>query len=317
MTAAARDNDVMVAAAKSAALLDIVSARVALKRDGKEYKGCCPFHADATPSFYVVPVKGFFHCFGCGAHGDGVKFIMDYEQVDFLEACRRIAGGTAPVRRAPPAATPEQDARERHEKVQSAIAIWRDTREADGTVVEAYLRARGITLPPPVCLRYHPALPHKPSGHVGPAMVAAVQNAAGGICAIHRTWLRADGSGKADVNPNKMGLGSWNGGHIRLSRYADRLAVAEGIETAMSVMQSGFGLPCWATMSLGNIGAAVPEAVREVIICADSDGAEKDHTKHEAILIKAASQFQDAGKRVRIARPPAGMDFNDWLRAGG
>lgn len=73
-------------------LVQIVSQYVALKNDGSEWKGCCPFHSERSPSFYVAPEKGFVHCFGCGAHHDVVGFVQRAEGVDFLEACKRLGG---------------------------------------------------------------------------------------------------------------------------------------------------------------------------------------------------------------------------------
>lgn len=71
-------------------IAEVVGRYVKLKRDGKEFKGCCPFHKENTPSFYVTPAKGFVHCFGCGAHGDVIDFVMRYENIDFAAACERL-----------------------------------------------------------------------------------------------------------------------------------------------------------------------------------------------------------------------------------
>ncbi|MFZ2004328.1 MAG: DNA primase [Stellaceae bacterium] len=73
-------------------LADLVGKRVRLTRKGREYGGLCPFHNEKTPSFYVVEDKGFFHCFGCGAHGDAIGFVMRSESLDFIEAIERLAG---------------------------------------------------------------------------------------------------------------------------------------------------------------------------------------------------------------------------------
>lgn len=72
-------------------ILDIVAADVALERAGHEYRGCCPFHDEQAVTFYVVPDKGFFHCFGCGAHGDAVQFVMRQHDLDFPAAVNFIA----------------------------------------------------------------------------------------------------------------------------------------------------------------------------------------------------------------------------------
>lgn len=81
-------------------LVELIHARVPLKKKGKEYAACCPFHQEKTPSFYVNPDKQFYHCFGCGAHGNAVSFLMDYEHRDFRGAIEELAtraGMTLPV----------------------------------------------------------------------------------------------------------------------------------------------------------------------------------------------------------------------------
>src|SRR5258708_37964467 len=72
-------------------LAELVGRRVRLTRKGREYAGLCPFHNEKTPSFYVVDDKNFFHCFGCGAHGDAIGFVMRAENLDFIEAVERPA----------------------------------------------------------------------------------------------------------------------------------------------------------------------------------------------------------------------------------
>ncbi len=71
---------------------DLVGRRVRLTRRGREQAGLCPFHNEKTPSFYIVEDKGFFHCFGCGAHGDAIGFLMRADNLDFIEAVQRLAG---------------------------------------------------------------------------------------------------------------------------------------------------------------------------------------------------------------------------------
>src|ERR1700731_5316342 len=73
-------------------LAEIVGRRVRLGRKGREHGGLCPFHNEKTPSFYVVEDKGFFHCFGCGAHGDAIGYLMRADSLDFIEAVERLAG---------------------------------------------------------------------------------------------------------------------------------------------------------------------------------------------------------------------------------
>src|SRR3954468_1853089 len=87
-------------------LADLVGRRVRLVRRGREHSGLCPFHNEKTPSFYVVEDKGFFHCFGCGAHGDAIGFAMRAHNLDFIEAVERLASEAG-------IAVPEQTPHER------------------------------------------------------------------------------------------------------------------------------------------------------------------------------------------------------------
>ena len=86
-------------------LADIIGRYVKLTRHGREYQGLCPFHQEKTPSFSVAAEKGFYHCFGCGAHGDAISFISNIEGLSFPDALQRLAditGIEAPARRAEP-----------------------------------------------------------------------------------------------------------------------------------------------------------------------------------------------------------------------
>ena len=72
-------------------LSDVVGRRVKLIRKGRRHSGLCPFHAEKTPSFSVVDDDGFYHCFGCGAHGDAIKFIQEHDNLTFIEALTKLA----------------------------------------------------------------------------------------------------------------------------------------------------------------------------------------------------------------------------------
>jgi len=73
-------------------IAEIIGTRVPLKKQGREYKACCPFHGEKTPSFWVSPEKQFYHCFGCGKHGTVIGFLMDYDRMSFPEAIEDLAG---------------------------------------------------------------------------------------------------------------------------------------------------------------------------------------------------------------------------------
>src|SRR5574339_1213304 len=72
-------------------IVEIIDARVPLKKAGRDYVACCPFHNEKTPSFSVSPSKQFYHCFGCGAHGTAVGFLMEYNGLGFVDAIKELA----------------------------------------------------------------------------------------------------------------------------------------------------------------------------------------------------------------------------------
>jgi putative DNA primase/helicase len=123
----------------------------------------------------------------------------------------------------------------------------------------------------------------------------------------HRTFLARDGEGKAPIEPPKMMFGPCRGGAVRLGPVGDRLMIAEGIETALSAMQAT-GQVAWAALSTSGLRALDPPAdVREVIVLADGD------EPGVAAARDCAWRWKREGRRVRIARSPQGMDFNDML----
>jgi Toprim domain len=192
------------------------------------------------------------------------------------------------------------------ERSARALAIWQSALPADDTPVETYLTSRRLRLPPTDALRFHSGLPH-PSGRFWPTMVALVSSVDGKPMAIHRTFLARDGRGKAPIDPNKMMLGPCRGGAVRLATPRDLLMVGEGIETCLAAMLDT-GYPAWAALSTSGLRSLdLPDDVRNVIVLADGEEA------GEAAAQDCAWRWKREGRRVRIARPPRGMDFNDLL----
>ncbi|MEA3290261.1 MAG: CHC2 zinc finger domain-containing protein, partial [Campylobacterota bacterium] len=72
-------------------VVDVVSQFIELKKAGANFKACCPFHGEDTPSFVVSPAKQIYHCFGCGVGGDSIKFIMEYEKLSYPESIEKLA----------------------------------------------------------------------------------------------------------------------------------------------------------------------------------------------------------------------------------
>ncbi len=128
-------------------LFSLVGRRVKLVRAGREMKGCCPFHNEKTPSFYVNEDKGFYHCFGCGAHGDAIGFVMAQDGLNFIEAVKSLAaeaGLAMPEERQP---DPETRRRAGLQDLLEAAADWYRTQLAgvSGADARAYLERRQVS----------------------------------------------------------------------------------------------------------------------------------------------------------------------------
>lgn len=72
-------------------IVELIHSRVKLKKAGRDYQACCPFHHEKTPSFTVSPKKQFYHCFGCHAHGNAISFLMEYDKLEFIDAVEELA----------------------------------------------------------------------------------------------------------------------------------------------------------------------------------------------------------------------------------
>jgi putative DNA primase/helicase len=142
-------------------------------------------------------------------------------------------------------------------------------------------------------------------------MVALVEHVESGPTAIHRTFLRDDGSAKADTGTDKASLGPVGGGAVRLTPIVpdEWLVVGEGIETTLSVMQA-CGLPGWAALSAGGIEKLVlPREAPKIIIAIDNDESGRGQQAAQV----AAQRWLAEGRCVRAAIPPGAGDFNDIL----
>jgi DNA primase len=124
-------------------IVDIVGARVPLKKAGREYKACCPFHNEKSPSFSVSPDKQFYHCFGCGAHGTVIGFLMQYEKLEFVDAVADLAqraGLELPREAVLPRAAGSDDL---HDILAQAARFYAQNL-ADQTRAQRYVAGRGI-----------------------------------------------------------------------------------------------------------------------------------------------------------------------------
>lgn len=258
----------------------------------------CPAHPNAvTPALSVTVGRKGQLLLKCHA-GCDFKEIMQALREHGIEG----VGAETNAFRMP---QPSDEGAEKRERQAKGVA--RETVPLVGTVGETYLRSRGITCNLPHNLRFHGGCWHT-CGKRFPAMVARVQGADG--FAVHRTYLKSDGSGKADVDPPKAMLGRCAGGAVRLFEGHGPLFVAEGIETALS-LASGIvehQASIWATLSTSGMRALrLPKDKGKLIIATDGDQAGRE-AGHEL-----AERAHRLGWRVGFLHAPKGSDWNDVL----
>ena len=127
-------------------IVDIVERYVPLKKAGTNFSACCPFHSEKTPSFTVSPGKQFYHCFGCGAHGNAISFVMEYQGLGYVEAVRDLAES---VGLKLPEFQPQQQKKvdagpDLYEVLERAAHFYREQLKASPKAIE-YLKRRGLT----------------------------------------------------------------------------------------------------------------------------------------------------------------------------
>src|SRR5262245_26991076 len=127
-------------------IAEIIGARVPLKKSGREYKACCPFHGEKTPSFWVSPEKQFYHCFGCGAHGTVLGFLMNYDRLSFPEAVEDLASrlGVEVPREGGDAGGPRRIDEEAFDLMGKVARFYMDQLARDARATQ-YVRNRGLT----------------------------------------------------------------------------------------------------------------------------------------------------------------------------
>lgn len=274
-----------------------------LKYRHGQYQGNCPvcgyqgFHLTETVE------KLLFKAHACGC-----------TQWDLIQQFREdgLWGGSF-TEHSRPRLTSAQEASSQTDKTRAfAVRLWERSLNAQGTPVETYLRTRGYQGKLPAFIRYVPNALHTPSQRHFPLMLAGVWRCPDeGIVAVHRTFLAPDGAAKASVEPNKMSLGPIAGGSVQLFPTEGKLAVTEGLETALSIVEAT-KIPTWAALSAGGIRQLVLPILplaQEVIICADHDPVGLAAAK------EAAYRWSKEGRQVWLAKPPqANSDFNDLLQ---
>lgn len=278
---------------------------------GKWYRrfglALCPAHGDRKPSLTLRD----------GDKGLIVKCHSGCDWRDVKEALRDRGLIDSQHRPQPPnpseIARREAEDRAEAEKVERrALATWNECHPIRGTIAETYLRGRGITCDLPDTLRFHPECWH-PTAKRFPAMVARIDGLP--RLAIHRAYLRPDGSGKADVDPPKAMQGAASGGAVRLTQTQGPLVVAEGIETALSLSCGLLRAPAtvWAALSAPGIAALrLPDGFpHRLTIASDGDQAGREAAH------KLAARADSLGWSVSLLPAPEGRDWNDILMMKG
>jgi len=128
-------------------IVDVVNRYVKLKRAGANYVACCPFHTEKSPSFTVSPTKQFYHCFGCGAHGTAVGFVMEYSGIGFVEAVKdlaEVAGMKVPEERSEHSQQRFEQATDLHAVLLTAAHFYRRQLKDAARAIE-YLKRRGLS----------------------------------------------------------------------------------------------------------------------------------------------------------------------------
>lgn len=330
----------------------LVGRRVKLERRGREFAGLCPFHNEKTPSFYVVEDKNFFHCFGCGAHGDAIGFVMRAGNLDFLEAVEKLAGEAG---LAVPQSTPEEREKAKRQKTLletlEAAAAFYETRlwSPAGSTARDYLRARGLdadtihrfrlgwasddrqslrrvlaadfgeTLLVEAGLLHQPD-DGEPFDYFRNRVMYPIGDRAGRIIAFGGRVL-GDGQPKYLNSPDSpvfqkgRVLYGWSAARAAAAESRDAI-VTEGYMDVIALHHAGFA------SAVAPLGTAVTEYQLqelwrlgpEPILCFDGDAAGQ---RAAARALRRALPLLQPGRSLRFAVLPSGEDPDSLLRRAG
>jgi len=252
-----------------------------------------------------------------GEHGDLLDIIRERTGIsrfpDLLAEARAHLGRPQPV--LPDAPVPRK-AKAPGGTPAAAARLFAASVPIEGTLAETYLRARGLTHGGVMsALRFHPKCWHRDDGQTKsiprPALIAAVTDGAGVCQGVHRTWLAPGGQDKAAVETQRRAMGHLLGNAVKLTPHEDILVVGEGIETMLSLSEAAPGLPVWAALSSGHLGALLlPEGLQRLYIAIDRDQAGSQAAE------RLSARATEVGIDCHVLEPQLG-DFNDDLRANG
>ncbi len=330
-------------------LAQVIAPHVQLKQNGREYKACCPFHQEKTPSFTVVPDKGFYHCFGCGAHGTAISFLMDYTRCSFVDAVEdlaRLAGMQVPREAG---AQLRQEKREPlYECLNAANSYYKAMlRESDAA--KTYAKERGLS--GEICKEYQVGF--APAGYdslekhlagkfdqdllLKAGLLKKSEDRVYGrfrnrlVFAIRDSRGRIAGFGGRVIDDadkpkylNSPETPVFHKGHILYGLYEiqqrrskfEELVIVEGYMDVIGLAQAG------ATNAVATLGTATTEDhlrqmgrfCRKFVFCFDGDAA--GQTAGWRALEHILPVLRD-GDEVRFAHLPQQEDPDSYIRAHG
>ena len=333
-------------------LSDIIGNRVKLTRKGRRHSGLCPFHSEKTPSFSVVDDQGFYHCFGCGVHGDAISFLRETDGLDFMEAVERLAGmvGMEVPRNAPENTDLQRQRKAAFEILEETTRFFQSALLRDaGSAAARYLQERGLDEAASSAYRlgYAPrsglrnALSAR--GFSDNDMLAAgvirrsdrdgalfdyfrdrvifpIEDRQGRVIAFGARALgdvqpKYINSGEGPTFSKKQVLYGWVQAREGMRRKLP-LVVAEGYMDVIAIQQSG------VATAVAPLGTALTEQQighlwklhDEPILCFDGDAA------GQRAQMRALERLLPAlipGRSARLALLPEGKDPDDLLRSAG
>lgn len=331
----------------------VIGRSVRLQKAGHEYKACCPFHDEKTPSFTVNDAKGFYHCFGCSAHGDAIRWLTDHQGMGFMDAVKELAAEAGMEVPAPdPRFARQAEKRASLHDVTAAAQEWfvSNLRSADGAEARSYLEQRGIT---DATMRefgfgFAPdnrqALQRALSRFEEPMLVEAgmriavedkepydrfrgrlmlpIQEARGQVIAFGGRILETDGNGPKYLNSPDTPLFDKSRTLYNLHRAAPaarksgRLVVVEGYMDVIALAQAGIA------EAVAPLGTALTESQLELmwrqverpILCFDGDAAGQRAAMR---AITRALPLLRPAHSLGIVRLPPGLDPDDLIRQRG
>jgi DNA primase len=328
-------------------IVDVIERRVPLKRAGREFQACCPFHDENTPSFTVSPQKQFYHCFGCGEHGSAIGFLMNFEGMEFVDAVEdlaRLAGLEVP-REAARAARPSADL---YDVLETAAGHYQEELKKSPEAI-AYLKQRGLSgeVAKTFGIGFAPAGWNYLINRIGSDASRLAQLKRAGMLSegksgeydkfrhrimfpIHDRRGRIIGfGGRAldDDGPKYLNSPETDlfhkgrelyGLYLARSRQAklDRILVVEGYMDVVALAQFGFS-NCVATLGTATTGDQAEllfRAADEVVYCFDGDRAGR---KAAWRALEATLPRLREGRQARFLFLPDGEDPDSMVRALG